>query len=632
MGGIAGLVYRNVFQVTDLISPMLHTMVRHGATVRDVHIFKNFQICIGEKKLFSSPKKNIIVALDGVISNVENLRQQLKNQGYKITTDSHAEIIVHAYDHWGSDFLPYLQGDFAIAVLDKEQEKLLIARDRIGRRNLYWYLSQDQFMFASEIKALLASGIIPATPAKDALSAYLYFGYIPQDMSPIQGINKLLPGYYLEFDSNYQTRINPYWSIDVSLQQKFDDIPKNAISQFEELFYNSVSKCIPKTRPIGSFLSGGLGSAATTFFLKKVVPSNELDTFSVDFQGENTEDLEAARSVAKQLELPHFSDTITPAQFLENLVAITWYLDEPLADPNVVATWHLAKLASSHTQVVFSGMASDEFLAGHTRYIPRKKPETFLERLFLLSAPLIKSFLIPIVKRISETATFYILQKTHVNPWQLDYFNANALFTRELQKKAAPILVDQFNPEIYLHKFYYDERKGPSISSFLYFDIKTRLVDCYIQQYQRITAAHQLQWKTPFIDLSVLEYLARMPDPEAFAEKDTASFLKIILKDHLSNEFINRPKINRRDFLKRWVEQCDLGNLFPLLASGKLAEAGLISAKWLKESTSTPHLRTENFRYLWAILSLEIWFRLFVNRTIGSKPPEISLRELLLEP
>lgn len=628
MAGIAGIVYPDAFQVEYLVAPMIDTMSHRGTNGREEFTFKNMQVGICGGQL--AQRDSLVVGLDGVIHNRKSLHAILQTKEDKRLSDDPSELILHAYRFWGNTFLEHIRGDFALFILDQKKEKLILARDRIGKKPLYWFQNQHYFIFASELKSILASGAVPQMPATDSIATYLYFGYLPHDLTPIKNINKLLPAHYLQLNRDRSKSIEPFWSFSAHFQQKAYEDKSTIVTHLDTILKDVVRELIPDTHPFGCFVSGGLGSASIAHYLRQNVLSDQFLAYTVAFQGENIQDLKAAEMITKSLQLEHKRLIITPQTFLEDWVKIAWYLDEPIADPNAVATWKMAELARP-SKVVFSGMGSDELLAGHSRYSEAEREITYKNWIIQAAMPLIKQLLLPLLNIFSKRSTYGILKQSRTNPWQLDYLNQNAFFNDAVRGDAAPRIAELFDPHVFLHKFHNLPRISSKVSSFLYFDFKTRLVDCFILQFDRLMSANGLDWRTPFLSQAIVEYLAGLPEPDQLAESDTFFILKAILKDVFPESFISRPKKTRKDFLKPWVEISDLAELFLMLPKGAVVEAGLISEKWLRKQVATAENRRESFRYLWAILALEIWFRLYINRPIQPYPPQISVRELLLE-
>jgi asparagine synthase (glutamine-hydrolysing) len=198
-------------------------------------------------------------------------------------------------------------------------------------------------------------------------------------------------------------------------------------------------------------------------------------------------------------------------------------------------------------------------------------------------------------------------------------------------REASPKLSGAFSPETFLNKFHHLSRIPSPVSALLYFDVKTRLPDAYILQYERLTRAFKLCWQTPFLNRKLFEYAASLPEPEALRESETAAYLKPLLQGVFPEAFLSRPKKTRKHFLANWVDHQDIADVFHLLLKGTLVETGYISEKWLAEQLANPDQMRNAFPQLFAILTLEVWFRIFVNRTITPSPPGMSLKELLQE-
>ncbi|PJD97968.1 MAG: asparagine synthetase B [Parachlamydia sp.] len=631
MEGIAGVVYPDVFQINHLIVPLLETLKDRGSALSDSYSFKHIELGNVGSKLCSNEKKTITLSFDGVIYNPKNLHRELLRSGFPLVKTAPHDLVLAAYCQWGIEFLKHLDGDFALAFLDQEKGRIILARDRIGKKPLYWFHDNHHFIFSSQLKAILATGIVPAAAALDALASYLFFGYIPQDMTPIRSVNKLLPGHYLQFNFNGSKSIEPYWSYSSYFQKTVSDQKNPIINQLNHLMLESVKARLPENRPVGCFLSGGLGSASVAYYMHKVLNDCKFSAFSVSFAGENDADMQAASEVAKKLDLLHYCEEIKPTDFLTDLVKIIWYLDEPLADPNIVATWHLAKLAATKTHTVFSGMGSDELFAGHNRYTTQEQGFSTFAAVTQFSMQFLRALLIPLLNVVYKKGAFSLLRQSRTNPWQFDYLRQNALFSESELAKAAPRLAELFDPEVFLHKFHHLSRIKSTVSSFLYFDIKTRLPDCFILQYERLMAAHNLKWLTPFLDQHLMEYVASLVEPESLAENETASFLKAVIKPVFSTSFVQRPKKTRKTFLRNWLIDPEMRDIFLLLKRGTLVETGLISNRWLQRQIEQLQTSPYAFKYLWSILVLEIWFRLFINRSIQSTPPNLSVKQLLIE-
>lgn len=625
-GAIAGIVYPDVFQVTDLIESMLSPLKHRASGEKHSFTFKNFQLgCFGNGFATDS-KKNIKLSLDGWIENLKELQADLGMHNL-----SEEETLIECYIRYGISFLKKISGEFAIVLLDQEKGHLYLARDPIGKKPLYWYHDKYYFIFASEIKALLATGIVPQTAAPDSIASYLFFGYTPQDMTPIQGVSKLLPAHYLYLNNFHGKQIIPYWSYSSFFQKRAHEHKSKLIVRLDELIKSSVSARIPETGALGCFVSGGLGSGTVAYYVKRLSEGHDIKAFTAGFGADSEEDVESAELVAKSLHMPQQTANITPQYFLENYAKIVWYLDEPLADPNVIATWKLAQMASPYSKITYSGMGSDELLAGHSRYTLAERQLKVYNRLKYIPDPVIHRILIPIVNFFSKEKALKLLKMSRTNHWHFEYLRNSALFDESTMLVASPVCAGLFDPETFLHKFYNLSRVHSNVSALLYFDIKTRLPDLYILQYERLMSASGVDWETPFLDKSLIEYSATLPEPEMLNESQTASYLKPLVEDLFPETFLNRPKKTRKYFLADWMDNDDIANLFYLLRRGTVVETGIISREWLEEQLETREQMKQNFAQLFAILSLEVWFRLFINRAITPSAPTLPLDQLLQE-
>lgn len=623
----AGIIYPDVLQMNDLIPPMLDTMRGGLKPIRDIHTYRNVQFGSVGAKILYNDKKTIFATFDGMIENGAELEKEIG----KPAGDNPAQLLIWAYERWQEDCIAKIEGDFAFAIYDTEEQLLLLARDRIGKKPLYWYHDQHHLIFGSELKSLLASGIVPQTADLNAIAMYLYFGFIPQDMSPIKDVNKLLPASFLLFQPGQGRSIHHYWSYSYYFEKKQTDEPKVVTQKISTLLENA-SKKLLQTRKgnTGCFITGGIGSATVAWELSRLATEPPMG-YTVDFSGQSEEDTQIANEVAKTVNMPLKSSTITPDSLAKNLVSIVWSLDEPIADPTIVATWNLSEMAAQGTKTVFSGMGSDEFLAGHNRYTNVEQEMGFINRLNLIPGPILRRVIVPLLHRFSPAAALNILKVYRTNPWQFEFLRHNAIFDEHKMREAAPKLARHFDPDTFLHKFHHMSRISSSVAQLLYLDVKTRLPDHFMLQYERLTKAHGLSWRSPFLDRELVEYAAGLPEPEVLLESTTASYLKPLIAPIFSPNIVARPKRSRPSFLNTWTTLPEVHNLFQYLLRGTLIETGIISEAWLREQLFGEGISQRNFRLLWSILILEIWFHLFINRPIRALPITKDLHELLSE-
>lgn len=631
MNCIAGIVAPKLVQMSQTVHSMLNSEHHRCTTPFYIYSHKNIQIGGCQSATAFNKAKSIFCAIDGEINNCDSLAKDLNIN----SSISASELLIKAYEAWGKSFLKKITGNFALVIVDQTKQQVILGRDRIGIKPLYWFDNNKYFIFASELKSLLATGIVPQTAAMDSLASYLYLGYIPQDMSAIEGVNKLLPAHFLQYNFDGTKFINSYWSY----SSHFVNVSKSSSRQIVETLDHHLRKEIKQSLPqnpdeIGCLVSGGLGSATIAYYLKNEIQNNNFYAYSVGFSGEadSEADVEATRLLTDFLKIPHDAAFIKESSFIDDLVKINWYLDEPIADPLIINTWKLSQIASSHSKTVYSGMGCDELFAGHSRYTTREHRINFIKQLFQFTTRCLQKILIPFFQLFYQPLAFQLIKKSRTSPLLLDYLEHTAVFSKTEFLSASPKLAKIFDPEVFLHKFYRIYRIPSNVSSLLYFDVKTRLVDCYIHQFERLTRANSLNWKAPFLSQDIVEYMASLPEPNALEERKAAFYLKSLVKDILPRQIVDRPKRTRQHFLKQWIENEQLRNLYKKLSTGTLVDNGLISSKWINNQIESLRTDHSGFRRLWSVLQLEIWFRLFINRPIKSAPPDLSVFELLEEP
>jgi len=616
------------------MDPLLETLTHRGLLaaeeqIRDAYTYKNVSMGVAGGRVATNPTQTVTAVIDGNIYNYVELERELSSHGYVLSTSDHAELIVYAYDAFGENFPEKLDGDVAAALFDRNLETLYLVRDRVGVKPLYWIYDHNMFLFASELKSLLATKVVPQTPAKDSLAVYLALGYIPQDMTPIENVNKLLPANVLKLSLRKGLTIHPYWSYSEKFLAGKSGSFKNMESKLDSLLKHSVEKrLVPETR-VGCFVSGGIGSASVASYVRQARPFEDISSFTVGFKGQNEPDVAAANGFSRKLDLNQNVGLITPSNYLDDFVKIVWHCDEPLSDPSIVATWNLARLAAWQVRYVYSGMGSDELVAGHGRYTTAELESTIRHGVDSLKQLFLRTFLIPIFQKFSVQKAFGFLKEARTDLWQVNYIRANSIFSDTLIQQAAPSLAGLFTPDFFIHKFHKLPDIQSRVSSFQYLDFKTRLPDLYTAQYERLTSANGLDWRAPFFDREVIEFLAAFPEPSTLQERETASILKALFKDAFPEELLYRPKKTRRDFLNPWVLESDLFKMFQFLRTGALVESGIIDENWIVTVTTTPQQCQKWFKYLWTLLVLEVWFRLFINIPVTKECPTTSLMELL---
>ena len=317
---------------------------------------------------------DLAIIFNGEIYNFQELKAELESLGHRFKTNSDTETIVHAYEEFGENCLEKLRGMFAFAIWDEKEESLFIARDRVGKKPLFYNLNdQGDFIFGSELKVLLTHGEVSREIDFSALDAYLTFGYVPEEFCIFKNIKKLLPGHFLTF-KNGKVETQKYWDFCYEKQSEIKT-ERQYIEELRELIKEAVNIRLISEVPLGAFLSGGVDSSSIVAMMSQI-SETPVKTFSIGFNEDTFNELKFARVAAKHFNTEHHEFIVTP-DLVEIIDDLVWHFDEPFADSSALPTYMVSKMAREFVTVVLSGDGGDELFAGYTRYVTDKKRSVY---------------------------------------------------------------------------------------------------------------------------------------------------------------------------------------------------------------------------------------------------------------
>ncbi len=617
MKGIAGIVYPTVYKKQRSIDSMLSIINPH----KDQHWYyhqKNVSLASSQHAYSCEKQKDIALIFSGNLLNQKDLENKLITAGYQ-ATDNPATLLARAYDLWNKEFMKELMGDFAIALLDLKKQRLLLIRDRVGEQSLYWFSSNSYFMFGSNIKSLLISGMIPQTPAIDALSAYLSLSYIPQDMSPIKDINRLLPGYYLEYNLKGKVSIHPYWSYSACFGHAFDEQGvTDPVDELNRQLNTGIERRIGTvypSSPIYSLLERGSSSFVLAKHLQdyaSVIPVSP----QVQQKSIREDALSHLQVDPNLLSLPRQS----PKHFLVKLI---WYLGEPMADPTLLHFWNISRELSNTTNTLFTSLGSDIILGTCTRYFSKKltKPIPYYR---------LKKSLLKYLQMVNRSSSLPILRELNTPVYLKNYINQETLFDQKSLKEASPLLAPYFNPHTFIQKFYKVSECPSEHLSAAYFDFKTQLVDKFLVPRRTILQQFNVTLQSPFLDSNIIDYCASFHS-HYYKDKDYySSFPGLFLQKTFSNPSMPPLISTESEEPYSLLLLPEIQSMFPFLLKGMLCETGIIQVKWLKKTLEQKyHNDIPTLKKLWGLLCLEIWFRLFIHAPLKQQAPNTILEDFL---
>jgi asparagine synthase (glutamine-hydrolysing) len=561
---------------------------------------------------------DVWVVFNGEIYNHAEIRRMLEAEGHHFRTQSDTESIVHAYEQWGPDCVHRFRGMFAFAIWDERAKRLLLARDRVGIKPLYWTRTGPTLLFGSEIKAILASGLIQPRANEDALPELLGTRYVSGSETMFRGIHKLLPGHRLTFEAGRIT-VCRYWDVPVGARA-LTGSAADVVHEFRAKLEESVRLRLMSDVPLGMFLSGGIDSSAIAAIMARQI-DRPLQTFSVAFADRAFNELDYSREVARAIGADCHEVVIDDRDFFTALPRLIWHEDEPIAHPSSIPLFFVSSLARRHVKVVLTGEGSDELLAGYGRY-PRIAWNWRAGTLYERALPrrvrtLIANHVVPLVPRPLGRylrRSFLAMDRT---PEAMFYDNFSAVRLRDQRDLLAPSrrgAVTSANAYSTAARLF-DHPSGDAtlLDRLLYADIKTYLVELLMKQDQMSMAA-SIESRVPFLDHELVEFAARLPDEWKLAGWTTKRVLREATRDLLPRAVLERPKLGFPVPFERWVRGPWNDVARQVLLDRQSRERGVISPPAVERLLSDhAHGRVDAGDRIWILLNLELWYRTFID-------------------
>ena len=553
-------------------------------------------------------EKRIAVVFNGEIYNYRELRKALEKR-HRFTTKGDTEVIAHLYEEENENFVKKLEGMFAIALWDKKEEKLLLARDRFGEKPLYYSLFGGNFIFSSEPKAILAHPAAKSELDLLALEKYFLYEFIPAPETIFKNISKLPAAHYLTL-RNKKLEIKEYWEVAPNHELK----PENPIKELEEKLNNAVKKMLVADVPLGVFLSGGIDSATIAYFAQKN-SKEKIKTFSVGFKESAFNETPYALRVARRLGTEHYHQMFGPKDIIESIPSVYALLDEPMADPSLLPTFLLSKFARTKVKVALGGDGSDELFMGY---------QTFqAEKLAAIYKLLPKFFRNRIIKRIVNLlpASFGYFSFDFKLKMFVNYFDNPPEIRNQLWIGAfSPPEVKELTGSCSESIFENITRELPRLSdydvfkrlSFLY--LKNYLQDEILTKVDRASMFNSLEVRTPFLDPELASFVFALPTAEKLKGLTTKSILKKEMAKHIGSDIAYRKKHGFPPPVASWLNK----ELAPLVSEyldeARLAQEGLFKAAYVKKILAEHHSQKFDHRKkLWALLVFQLWKENFLK-------------------
>ncbi len=533
----------------------------------------------GNQPFFSEDKK-IVVVCNGEIYNHLQLRQDLESKGYKFKTRCDIEVIPFLYQEYGISLAEKLNGMYAIAIYDVGKNETYLVRDRLGIKPLYYSIIDDDLIFSSELKSILATEKCSKEIDYSAISTYLELSYIPVPMSPFKDIRKLESGAYLKF-SKKKHIITKYWKPELSKKIEMDkDV---CLKQIKDLIEDSMELQLKCDVPLGCFLSGGTDSSAVTAFASKI-SEEQVNTFHMHWDNakEKMDESSSAELVSKKFKTVHYVDRITEDILVKQLSKLVFHLEEPFADAAFIPTFALAEFAAKKIKVILSGAGGDELFGG---YFHHKEFSTFksaLTKMLYDSAPAF-SFFDRWNPKYSKNWKSYF-------PWF---------------KKAE--VKESFD------RIYKNNRDIDDLNAILLCDILTYLQDDILFLTDKMTMAASIECRVPLLDHRLVELSLKIPSEFKFENGNKKVIFKELLKNLIPSEILNRKKEGFGAPIQTWLNKYRKKHFDCVLIDGYLMKNGIVDKDHLMKLINKESLTSDDSWMYWKILILEVWFKTFID-------------------
>ena len=626
MCGIAGeLFFKGISANLDWTQTACHLMQHRGPDGDGFHLGDT--IALGHRRLaiidlsggaqpMSYADGRYWITFNGEIYNYRSLRTELSQAGFQFSTDSDTEVILAAYIAWGTNGFARLNGIFAFGIWDSAAHELILVRDHLGVKPLFYHRDVEGLRFSSELKGLLAHPQIASTVNRDALRDYLALGYVLTPKTMIEGICKLPPGSFL-YVSGEQIQIRPYWELAACVEQSESHTrtDADAITQFSGNLKSAVSEQMISDVPLGAFLSGGIDLSSIAAL---AVPnsSSAFKTFSIGFDEVSYSELDYAQQAADYVGTKHYTEIVRAPTF-DALAKLIWYYDEPIGDTSIIPTYFVARLARQHVTVVLSGDGGDELLAGYDTYIADRLQRWYARIPRWLHQGIIQpgtSLLPASYNKVSLDFKIKQFVAQAYGSAAQAHFGWRKMFSdEELNALMGGDQAAEYIPFERYARYYADVAHASPLKQALYVDMKTWLLDDILTKVDRATMACGLEARVPFLSPQFVEYAFTLPDRMKLSGMNRKVILKQAMRDKLPDTIVNRKKRGFNAPVSHWLRsewRDEIQELFSKRQSRLIdLEAPLLQTLWRDHCAG----RADHGFKLWTLLSLLLWEQQILN-------------------
>lgn len=570
----------------------------------------------------SQERSTSTISFNGEIYNYKSLKAELEQDGFVFNTETDTEVILHLYNKYGLDCFKQLNGMFAIAIWDEAQERLILARDRMGQKPLFYFYKNRELIFSSELKALTKHQNFTKKLSASGLNKFLTYEYIPSPHTIFEDTYKLEAGEFIIVDKNGLKK-DFYWQHPhTELQGQTVTSETEAIDEIDNILNNSIKQRLVADVPVGILLSGGLDSSLVAAIAKRQ-SNKKLKSFSIYFNEESYDESKYIKRIAGELGLDHHAETVDAKTMLGLFNKLGYIMDEPMADPSLVPTYFLSQIAAKEVKTVLGGDGSDELFAGYPTYIANK-----LVNIYNIIPRELRSFISNTVykqqnkimpvsfKNMSwdfKLRQFLrgvgVASEVRFFRWMGGFLEAEKkdLLSLELKEKLLGSLVYED-----LNRYLSRTNIQSELDRLLYLSQKMYLTDDILVKVDRASMMSSLEVRSPFLDHRLVEYVSSLPEKLKLNHFTSKYILKKTAERYIPKDIIYRAKHGFGIPISEWLCGELKEPMLDLLSPGKLKQQGLFDANYVQDLAQN-HLshKVNNRKQLWTLLSFQLWAQEF---------------------
>jgi asparagine synthase (glutamine-hydrolysing) len=638
------------FAQHELLERMTDLMSHRGPDDRGVFVSSDRMFGLGNRRLsiidlssaghmpMSNEDKTIWISYNGEIYNFPTLRTELEGLGHQFRSHTDSEVLVHGYEQWGLDLLSRLNGMFALGLVDLRTRpaKLLLARDRFGIKPLYYTELADRLVFASEIKSILAVPNVTRELDVESLHRYLAFLWVPGPKTMFKNIFKLPPGHYMQWCDG-RLSIRSYWDLRFEPIRVKDD--RELAAELRHILSRSVERQLVSDVPVGVFLSGGLDSSTIAAMAAKA-SSESLNTYTIAYRPEDSvleqsdEDASAAREVSRYFHTRHHEIVVSP-DIADLLPKVVWHLDEPVADAAAISTYLICNAAGSSQKVLLSGQGGDEIFAGYRVYTMASIANSLKAipkglrngpgRLAVDLLPKLKNHIPGVSPGLVLAAHRYltkVLAGVDLGVEQRFAFSRSYYTDNDLLELYGPDLKRALNAEVAADRHlehFKNVGRADFLNRMLYVDAKTFLPELNLTYSDKLSSAASVEVRVPLLDNEIVDFMSRVPADLKIKGFKTKYLMRRAVEGMLPDRVLRRRKAGFGAPIRTWLRR-DLKEMVDDLLSNDVLEArGHFDPQRVRRMISDDRDgNTDNSYRIWALLTLELWQRTFIDSVLPS--------------